>query len=167
MYTCRAIGIDIQNKIQSGQSVTDIFAWLYGLYYFEPQDLSEDLKNFLEAFINKDSQATESKDYNLLNELSEILIQNKFDELEQDSLEYLKIQFGRFLKEKIASKMDLSLIGRFAYNYSFDHMENLDKEFEEILSAIAIMEAGPEFELNYEKLNEIADNLIAGKKVVL
>lgn len=167
MYTCCTTGLEIQNRIQSGQSVTDIFAWLYSLYYFEPQELSEDLKQFLEVFISKDSQANSSKDYKLLNEFSKRLLQNKFDELEPDSLEYLKIQFGRCLKEKIALKIDQSLIGRFAFKYRFDHMKNLDDEFDEVLSTIAIMESGPEFELSYEKLDEIADNLIAGEKAGL
>ena len=38
-----------------------------------------------------------------------------------------------------------------------------DVEFNRILIILNTMEDGPEFEISYERLNEIADDLIAGK----
>ena len=48
-------------------------------------------------------------------------------------------------------------------NFSRDE----DLKFKELLYELMMMDAGPEFELSYEKLSDIADKLIAGENVKL
>ena len=45
--------------------------------------------------------------------------------------------------------------------------ENVDNDFRHILLTLNYMEDGPEFELSYKRLNEIADDLISGRQVNL
>ncbi len=77
---------------------------------------------------------------------------------------YTRKLFGERLKEKVSQAIVPSVIGAWAYSVYNDDVDPYDKEFLNILLIIAMMEEGPEFELSYKRLNEIADDLIAGKK---
>ena len=78
---------------------------------------------------------------------------------------YTKILFGKELKERVAHKQKIAEIGEWSFDvYTGDIKDDNDGEFSDILLILRAMEEGPEFELSYKRLNEIADDLIAGKK---
>lgn len=77
---------------------------------------------------------------------------------------YTRKEFGLKLKEKIANREDVALIGRWAYAVYSEHMFDIDDDFQDFLIDLYTLDAGPEFELPYEKLDNVADRLIAGEK---
>lgn len=77
---------------------------------------------------------------------------------------YTRMDFGKALKEKVVNKENIAEIGHWAYVIYYDHIEDIDLDFVNILLTLNHMEEGPEFELSYERLDEIADDLITGKK---
>jgi hypothetical protein len=81
---------------------------------------------------------------------------------------YTRKMFGIELKERVLKKQDISEIGHWAYWVYMKHINNIDDDgFNEILLTLDGMEDGPEFAFTYEELNQIADDLIAGKDVQL
>jgi hypothetical protein len=80
---------------------------------------------------------------------------------------YTKKQFGKELKEKVKQRENIIEIGRWVFTLYFDDVEEGDQDFTKILLALSTMELGSEFARSYEKLNKIADDLIAGKNVKL
>lgn len=77
---------------------------------------------------------------------------------------YTRADFGKELKERAVNEQNVSEIGNWTYSIYLEHIEDIDDEFRNILLTLNHMEDGPEFELSYQRLNEIADDLIAGKK---
>ena len=77
---------------------------------------------------------------------------------------YTRIDFGKELKERVVQKQAVLEIGSWAYEIYLGDIEDSDVEFLNILLILNTMENGPEFELSYKRLNEIADDLIAGKR---
>ncbi|MFJ1268536.1 hypothetical protein ACD661_08220 [Legionella lytica] len=77
---------------------------------------------------------------------------------------YTRADFGLKLKEWVRTKQDVADIGNWVYSIYLDHIEDIDREFRHILITLNYMEDGPEFALSYKRLDEIADDLIAGKK---
>jgi hypothetical protein len=75
--------------------------------------------------------------------------------------------FGTELKERVLKKQDITEIGHWAYWIYLEYIKDIDLDFREILLTLNGMEDGPEFAFTYEELNQIADNLIAGKDVKL
>jgi hypothetical protein len=73
--------------------------------------------------------------------------------------------FGKELKKRVIRREDLVSIGEWAYTISLDY--DVDSAFRRILLTLTAMELGPEFAFTYEKLEQIADDLIAGKDVKL
>lgn len=82
---------------------------------------------------------------------------------------YTKKQFGQELKEMVAKREEIAAIGSWAHNTYYEHISEIDLKsgLRKFLLQLGTMEDGPEFELSYEKLNEIADKLIAGEDVTL
>lgn len=81
---------------------------------------------------------------------------------------YTRIQFGKELKDRLFKKQDVTQIGEWAYSIYLQYIEEIrDEEFDNILLTLNKMELGPEFAFSYERLNEIADDLIAGRHVNL
>jgi hypothetical protein len=74
---------------------------------------------------------------------------------------YTRKQCGLELKEKIKQKVDVALIGRWAYNMYYEHMLEIDDDFKDLIKDLNAMEDDPQFELSYEELNQLADRLIA------
>jgi hypothetical protein len=85
----------------------------------------------------------------------------------QDKIMYTKKMFGTELKERVLKKQDITEIGHWAYWIYLEYIKDIDLDFREILLTLNGMEDGPEFAFTYEELNQIADNLIAGKDVKL
>ena len=80
---------------------------------------------------------------------------------------YTRVDFGKELKEMVMKKNDVSDIGYWAHEMYIEHITDImdnDPDLREILLTLNTMELGPEFELSYKRLNEIADDLILGKK---
>ena len=78
---------------------------------------------------------------------------------------YTRANFGKELKKKTDQKLDVQEIGSWAYEiYLEGDVDDNDCEFLNLLLTLNHMEDGPEFALSYQRLNEIADDLIAGKK---
>jgi hypothetical protein len=79
---------------------------------------------------------------------------------------YTREDFGRELKERASERQDRIEIGCWAYEMYMEHIVDIDLKFADILLTLNSMEMGPEFHLSYKRLDEIADDLIAGKEEV-
>ena len=79
----------------------------------------------------------------------------------------LRIIFGQELKNFVVDRKPTTQIGTWAFSFYWDNIEQIDSDFENILLTINKMELGPEFAFPYEELEQIADDLIAGRDVKL
>jgi hypothetical protein len=77
---------------------------------------------------------------------------------------YTQVDFGRELKERVKNKEDVAEIGAWAFEVYLDYTYVKNSGFLDVLLALNKMEIDPGFALSYKRLNEIADDLIAGKK---
>ena len=77
---------------------------------------------------------------------------------------YTRKDFGKSLKQWVLEKQDVALIGHWSYSVYLEYIDVLDLDFVDVLLTLNHMEDGPEFELSYKRLDEIADDLIAGRK---
>ena len=77
---------------------------------------------------------------------------------------YTRQKFGLKLKEKIKNKEDQALIGRWAFHIYYEHMLEIDDDFQDFLTDLSAMADDPQFEFSYDELNKIADRLIADEK---
>ena len=75
--------------------------------------------------------------------------------------------FGKALKEQIQKGMDRAYIGGWAFSFHFRNIGQMNDALEDLVMTLATMELGEEFFFSYEKLDQIADELIAGKEVHL
>ncbi|MCX5924640.1 MAG: hypothetical protein NTZ68_04420 [Candidatus Dependentiae bacterium] len=80
---------------------------------------------------------------------------------------YARKDFGLELKEKIKNGEAQDAIGKWAYEIYYEHMLDIDDDFQEFLKDLNAMEDDSQFERSYEELNKIADKLIAGENVKL
>lgn len=64
------------------------------------------------------------------------------------------------------TKEDIELIGSLAFRICMNHVRD-DDMLHELLLTLSTMEEGPEFAFSYKELDQIADDLIAGKEVKL
>ncbi len=79
---------------------------------------------------------------------------------------YSKKDFAKALKEKVKNKEDLEAIGSWSHDVYLEYWDVKDADFLNLLLTLNKMELGPEFEFSYKRLDEIADDLIAGKKEI-
>ncbi len=80
---------------------------------------------------------------------------------------YTKAQFGRELQQKTLKRIPLKEIGIWSHTVYIQHVEHIEPGLRRILLTLNTMELGSEFEFSYEELNQIANDLIAGKDVQL
>jgi len=80
---------------------------------------------------------------------------------------YTKVQFGRDLKQRVFKKENIESIGYWAHSIYLDWPDCKDIIFLNLLLDLNTMELGYQFAISYEKLNQVADDLIAGKEVKL
>ena len=85
---------------------------------------------------------------------------------QQLSLIETPTDFGKELKRRIEQGSGVMHIADFAFCVDMK-ISATDPNFHNVLNALSTMSAGPEFEMSYKKLNEIADDLIAGREVNL
>ena len=76
---------------------------------------------------------------------------------------YTKVQFGKDLKQKVFERKNVESIGGWAFNTYLKNISDLEDGVSEIALHLGTMELGPEFAFSYEELDQIADDLIAGK----
>ena len=80
---------------------------------------------------------------------------------------YTKIQFGRDLKQRVTARENVESIGRWAFSTYWKHMLDIEDDVIDIALQLNTMELGYQFAYSYEELDQIADDLIAGKEVKL
>jgi len=80
---------------------------------------------------------------------------------------YTKVQFGKDLKQRVLEKEKVEFIGKWAHSAYWEHILNIEEDLIDIALDLSTMELGPEFAYSYEELDQIADDLIAGKEVKL
>lgn len=80
---------------------------------------------------------------------------------------YTRVQFAQELKERVLKKQAVAEIGSWAFSMYWKYIADIDLDFRDLLLTLNTMEDGPEFAFTYEELNQIADDLIAGKDVKL
>ena len=78
-----------------------------------------------------------------------------------------KKEFGEQLKKMVSERQALDKIGRWAYSVYLNWYDCEDAKFLKSLIDLGTLELGPEFAVPYEELDEIADDIIAGKDVEL
>lgn len=79
---------------------------------------------------------------------------------------YTRADFGRELKVKVTERECIHQIGLWCHDIYMEHILEIDSDLRAIMIELGTMEMGPEFHLTYERLNEIADDLIKGKKEI-
>ena len=89
------------------------------------------------------------------------------DQIRRFGIVYTREYFARELKNRMQQGQAAEEIGAWAYKVYFFYLGKLDSDFEQMLKALAVMEEGPGFAFTYEELNQIADDLLAGKDVKL
>ena len=80
---------------------------------------------------------------------------------------YTRVQFGKDLKQRVFERKNIELIGRWAFSTYSKHIYDIEEDLIDITLGLGTMELGPEFAYSYEELDQIADDLIAGKNVKL
>ncbi|MDN3504630.1 MAG: hypothetical protein P0S95_03540 [Rhabdochlamydiaceae bacterium] len=75
-------------------------------------------------------------------------------------MNYTKNKFGRELKTILDCGYNSNKIGEWAHSIHLQQCGEINKELEEVLFDLFVLEEGPEFELSIEELNKLADKLI-------
>ena len=80
---------------------------------------------------------------------------------------YTKVQFGLDLKEMLNKTQNPYEIGKWAFDTYWRHVEDLEHDVRVIALTLNTMEDGSEFSFTHTELDQIANDLIAGKDVQL
>jgi len=80
---------------------------------------------------------------------------------------YTKVQFGKDLKQRVLKRDNVESIGRWTHSTYWEHILDLEDGVRGLALHLNTMELGPEFAYSHEELDQIADDLIAGKEVKL
>lgn len=80
---------------------------------------------------------------------------------------YTKIEFGTDLKKLILEESDTIVLGQKIFDLLYEHITDVDDDVYRVAIWLNHMECGPEFSCSVEELNQIADDLIAGREVKL
>ena len=80
---------------------------------------------------------------------------------------YTKTQFGKELKKCVYEEVDTIEIGKWAHSVYYNLPSSEDANFLKLLLHLGAMEWGSEFAFSDKELDKIADDLIAGKDIVL
>jgi len=80
---------------------------------------------------------------------------------------YTKVQFGKNLKQRVIARENVESIGRWAFSTYWKHILDIEEDVVDIALHLNTMELGYQFAYSYEELDQIADDLIAGKEVKL
>lgn len=80
---------------------------------------------------------------------------------------FTKQEIGYELKHLIVQQYDIEHISNWAHALYVQYQTEAGSNLDDVLLVLVMMDAGPEFELSYDRLHEIADRLIAGEDVQL
>ena len=80
---------------------------------------------------------------------------------------YTKVQFGKDLKKKVLEGENIESIGCWAHTVYLEWLDCNDLDFLNLLLYLNTMELGYQFAISYERLDQVAEDLIAGKNVKL
>ncbi len=80
---------------------------------------------------------------------------------------FTKQQFGQELKNRLIKKQSMQKLAFWLHSVYLSIEAEKDSSLNDVVYALMMMDAGPEFELSYEELDQIADKLIAGEDVKL
>ncbi len=83
-------------------------------------------------------------------------------------MEKLRIKCGLLLREMIEQGFEPEAIGSWAFSVYFNEILCSDEEdsaFQDLIMSLATMEEGPQFAYSYERLSEIAEDLIEGREI--
>lgn len=176
IYTRQQCGKELKEKIHKKVDVVDIGKWAYAMYSEHMFDIDDDFQEFLTDLNAMEDDPQFEFSYEELDKIADRLIAgeqnidlyNKYNGQPKDKVRQKSIRqhFGKELKEKIKARENIATIGRWSYDYC-KHLLNVDDDFKDFLKDLSGMLADPQFEQSYEKLNDIADKLIAGEDVKL
>lgn len=83
-------------------------------------------------------------------------------------IEKLRIKCGLLLKKMVDQQLEPRAIGSWAFSVYHNEILLSDEEdsaLQNLVMSLATMENGPEFEYSYERLSEIAEDLIEGREI--
>jgi hypothetical protein len=128
------------------------------------------------AFLSKIFNVSEDLNKKEQKEILKIIssMQNKLDELIDEYYSRLKKSnlndpaiFGKLLRDMVLKGYTPAKIADIAVDVLKIYGRDLDFKFKETLDILDVMNyESPNFELSYQELNQIADDLIVGKKEV-
>lgn len=78
-----------------------------------------------------------------------------------------KQEIGHKLKYLVQTQHDIKFISDWAHSLYAQYLTDAGSDLDDVLLVLVTMNAGPEFELSYEELDQIAEKLIAGEDVKL
>ncbi len=157
-YSRKQFGLELKEKINNCEPFSAISSWAYRVY-MDTDGYDPDLDEFL-LDLYALGQCTDDDGYSS-DELLEIA------EDFMDDLGFTRRKFGKELREKIEDGVPVPTIGEWAHYLNVNRYSEIDSEFSDILERLGYMDGGPEYELSYEKLLEIAEALISGDEVKL
>lgn len=157
MNTKEKIDLELKSMLRDEINCADISKWAVDLYLTDIAVNDPKLDATLSTLI----MVSEGSNFELSREKL-IEIANRL--LAADSSIYTRQKFGLELKEKVKKKIDPVDIGKWAYAMYYEHMLDLDNDFQEFLIDLNAMEDDPQFEFSHEELNKIADRLISGEQ---
>ena len=165
MYTRQVFGKELKERVAQQNDISEIASWAFAVYLGDsPVDDVE--FNRILIILNTMEEGPEFEiSYERLNEIADDLIDGKTN-INMDYQIWIISQypvFGKELKERVTQQNDISEIASWAFAVYLGDSPVDDVEFNRILIILNTMEEGPEFEISYERLNEIADDLIDGK----
>lgn len=150
------IGRELKEKICQNLDFADISKWALDLYLTDVAVDDARLDAALSILMMMDEGPEFELSYEELREIADVLIVG-------DRFIYTRQQCGQELKDKIKNKEDVANIGDWAFNMYYEYMLEIDDDFQDFLTDLGGMSAGPEFEFSYEELDKVADRLIAGE----
>lgn len=74
-------------------------------------------------------------------------------------MSYSKREFAKDFKAQLDRGYEPNRIGSWAHKIYLGHLGELSKELEEILEDLLVLEAGPEFELSFEEISALLNQL--------
>lgn len=175
-YTQKEFGLELKKRIKAKQDLAIIGRWAFGRYWLYKMEIDHAFQNLLKNLSAMENGPEFEFSYEELNKIADKLIAGERNIQLYKPIENLKLtlktiytrqKFGLELKEKIKNTENVESIGLWALSMYYEHMLEIDDNFQDFLTDLGGMSASPEFERSYEELNDIADRLIAGEDVKL
>jgi hypothetical protein len=166
MYTKAIFGKELKEKVRVRKEIYDIGEWAFAMEQAHKEAVELD-PEFQEATSQISDIIYDPYTFVLYEELDRIadyLITGNEAELDKEfekQRQRRQIGFARELKERVFYRQNRYDLGHWAFSIFLD----IKSDFGSILYAIATMESDPQFWYSYENLDQIADELLTGKKL--